>query len=562
MASGTRKSGVLSPFWRESFSSVDRWFAFLRLLVILGGVTWVFVAPLEPYARVRLLYNFLFFCIYTVILYIFIFKYPRHLRTLYLVALLLDLVFLYWLLRLTGGFHSDFYLGFFLLIALHSFYFGLRIGIEVMLLSSMVYIAAGRFDFSRITLVELGLRLVFFLLVAVSMGLLSLKERRDRARIERLNRELDRRKQELEREKQKLEQILLGIGAGLVMVDPSLRIVWMNQVAESWFGKNASLEGKSCGQVLWNEEQTCDNCPSLRTFQNGTIEKSEFVRATGEDEKRYYRITTAPIHDETGNVRYVLELIQDVTEEKTLQAQVVQASKLAAIGELASGVAHEINNPLSSISVCVEEMAELVRSDEADEQEILECIDNVRREIYRCKQITTGLLNFSRKEEPKRVPTDVNQVMKNVALLVRYRAELSRKQIRYEYGEDLPLILAHPDELAQVFLNILINALDFTPSGGQIEVKTALDGRSSLVVEVRDSGCGIAPRDLSRIFSPFFTTKPRGKGTGLGLSISKRIVERHGGTIEVESEKGKGTTVRIVLPTNGSRSPLNGTGIV
>ncbi len=533
------------------FTSVDRWFALLRLLVILGGVSWVFVAPLQTATRVRLIYNFLFFCAYTLILYVFIFRYPARLRTLYLVALLLDLAFLFWLIRLTGGFRSDFYLAFFLLIALHSFYFGLRIGMEVMLLSSVVYVAAGNLDFSRITLVELGLRLVFFLLVAVSMGLLSLKEQRDRERIQRLNVELDRRKQELEQEKQKLEHIILGIGAALVMVDRSLNVVWLNEIAEHWFGPFERVEGERCSRLLWGRNEACENCPAVRTLRSGDIEKNEFVRAVGEDEKRYYRITTAPIRNENGDIDFVLELIQDVTEEKTLQAQVIQASKLAAIGELASGIAHEINNPLSSIAVCVDELVELERAETAeDPKAVSECVEVIKREIYRCKQITMGLLNFSRQGEPERIPTDVNQVLKNTALLVRYRAELSRKRIRYRLAENLPIIMAYPDELAQVFLNVMINALDFTSPGETVEVVTELNGRSEILVKVVDHGCGIPRKNLRRIFSPFFTTKPAGEGTGLGLSISKRIVERHGGRIEVESREGEGTTVIIRLPAN------------
>jgi len=541
---------IRALFDQPYFTSIDRWFALLRLLVILGGVSWVFIAPLDTATRVCLVYNFLFFCVYTIILYVFIFRSPAFLRTFYLIALLLDLAFLFWLIRLTGGFHSDFYLAFFLLIALHAFYFGLRIGVEVMLLSSVVYLAAGNLDFSRITLVQLGLRLVFFLLVAVSMGLLSQKEQRDRERIQRLNVELDRRKQELEQEKQKLENIIFGIGAGLVMVDRDLKVVWLNEIAENWFGPFQKIEGEDCGRLLWSMEGRCENCPAVRTLSSGTIEKSEFVRTVGEDEKRYYRITTAPIWDEEGNIRFVLELIQDVTEEKTLQAQVIQASKLAAIGELASGIAHEINNPLSSIAVCVDEMAELERSGTPDPEAISECIQVVKKEIYRCKQITTGLLNFSRQAEPEQVPTDVNQVLKNTALLVRYRAELSRKQIRYQLAGNLPIIMAEPDELAQVFLNVIINALDFTSPGETIDVVTELDGRSEIVVKVIDHGCGIPARNMRRIFSPFFTTKPAGEGTGLGLSISKRIVERHGGRIEVESQEGKGTTVIIRLPAN------------
>jgi|GEM_PF-2085179 PAS domain S-box-containing protein len=562
MASGQKAGREPKSLWQRfheaPFTSVDRWFALLRVTVILGGLGWLFLAPLDPQQKKLIFYDFLFFCAYTIVLYIFIFQYPQSLRSIYLIALLLDLAFLYFLIRYTGGLHSDFFIAFFLLIALHSFYFGLRIGLTVMLLSTFVYLAAGYQDWHRFSLVELGLKITFFLLVAVSMGLLSLKEKRDRERIQRLNEELDRRKAELEREKEKLENIIVGIGAGLVMVDRQLRIVWANPIAEGWFGPKESLLGRTCGQALWGEDTPCDACPTILSFQKGTVEKGEYSRITPEGDRRFFRITTAPIRSEQGEVEYVLELIQDITEEKTLHAQVVQASKLAAIGELASGVAHEINNPLSAIAVCVEELLELAKntSDDPDstQKELLDCVQSIKNDIQRCKRITTGLLNFSRKQEPTFEPIDVNQILMNLGLLVRHRAELSQKTVDFQLSRGLPLIMGSADELAQVFLNIIINALDFTPSGKSITVRSERLNEREICVQIADEGCGIPEENLSKVFSPFFTTKPPGEGTGLGLAISKRIIDRHGGKIKILSKEGEGTTVRVILPVEPEKA--------
>lgn len=552
------RTGFVSRLYREPFSAVDRWFATLRVLVIVGGAAWLFVATVPSPHRTYLFYNFLFFCFYSVVLYFIIHKYPRYLRQLYLTALLLDLLFVYWLVRYTGGFDSDFFLAFFLLIALHSFYFGMRIGVEVMLLSSCIYLLAGDFDWTAISPVRLVLRLTFFLLVAVSMGLLSRKEQGDRQKIERLNEELDRRRLELEREKEKLENILVGIGAGLVLVNRDMRIEWMNKVAESWFGPLERLRGMPCASGLWGKDGQCTNCPTQKSFRSGTVEQADFERRISMVQRQFFRLTSAPIRNEEGETVNVLELIQDITEEKALQAQLVQSSKLAAIGELASGIAHEINNPLSSIVVCVEELGELFgngqKNDTQSGRDILECIQSIKNDIYRCKRITTGFLNFSRRKETRFEPTDINQLLMNTALLTRHKAQKGHTEINFYLSSRLPLVMAEADELTQVFLNILINAMDFTPPGKSIDVHSETLEEDKVAIRIVDRGCGIPQENLSNIFGTFFTTKPPGQGTGLGLPISKRIVERHRGRIEVQSKVNQGTTVTVVLPIDPDRA--------
>ncbi|MDZ7363316.1 MAG: PAS domain-containing protein, partial [candidate division KSB1 bacterium] len=341
---------AITWLYREPFSNVDRWFALLRLLVILGGFIWLGMASIPMPQRVFLLYNFLFFLSYSALLYFFILHFPRHLRTLYLIALLLDLIFLYWLVRYTGGLLSDFILAFFLLIALHSFYFGLRLGLLVVAASSFVYLLAGQFDLSVLPAAQLGLRLTFFLLVAVSMAMLSRKEQSDRTRIEKLNAELERRRFELQTEKEKLTKIIGGIDAGLCLVDRGTHLVWVNNIVESWFGAFERLRGRTCARALWGNDGLCHQCPTVKSFQDGTVAQAELERTTSSGQRKFYRLTSAPIRNEQGEVVNVLELIQDITEEKALQAQLAQSAKLAAIGELASGIAHEINNPLSSIA--------------------------------------------------------------------------------------------------------------------------------------------------------------------------------------------------------------------
>lgn len=559
--------GAVTRLYREPFSNVDRWFALLRLLVMAGGFTWLGMASIPMPQRAFLLYNFLFFLSYSALLYFFILHFPQHLRQLYLTALLLDLIFLYWLVRYTGGLQSDFILAFFLLIALHAFYFGLRLGLLVVAASSLVYLLAGKFDLSALPAAQLGLRLTFFLLIAVSMAMLSRKELSDRAHIEKLNAELEQRRFELQTEKEKLTKIIGGIDAGLCLVDRGTHLVWVNNVVESWFGPFERLRGLMCAQALWGNDGLCMKCPTVKSFRDGTVEQAELERTTSSGQRKFYRLTSAPIRNERGEVINVLELIQDVTEEKALQAQLAQSGKLAAIGELASGIAHEINNPLGSIAVCVEDLSEMLNNGKLaaapTERDIQECIQSIKNDINRCKRITTGLLNFSRHKAPQFEPVEVNQVLRNAALFTRHKAEQSHLQIKFDLSPDLPLVMAETDELAQVFLNVLINAMDFSPAGKSIEVFTEKHGQNEIAIRIVDHGAGIPWVNLPKIFSPFFTTKPPGQGTGLGLAISQRIVKRHGGRIEVQSIVGKGTTVTIILPvaeawskTENSAAPL------
>jgi signal transduction histidine kinase len=411
---------------------------------------------------------------------------------------------------------------------------------------------AGNFDFTDITPIQVVLRLTFCLLVAFSMGLLSNKEQSDRTRIEKLNAELEQRRFELQTEKEKLTKIIGGIDAGLCLVDRGTHLVWVNNVVESWFGPFERLRGVMCAQALWGNDGLCMKCPTVKSFRDGTVEQAELERTTSAGQRKFYRLTSAPIRNERGEVVNVLELIQDVTEEKALQAQLAQSGKLAAIGELASGIAHEINNPLGSIAVCVEDLSEMLSNDKLSEAsqdgDIHECIHSIKNDISRCKRITTGLLNFSRHKAPQFEPVEVNQVLRNAALFTRHKAEQSHLENKFDLSPDLPLVMAEADELAQVFLNVLINAMDFSPAGKSIEVFTERHGQNEIAIRIVDHGAGIPWVNLPKIFSPFFTTKPPGQGTGLGLAISQRIIKRHGGRIEVQSIVSQGTTVTIILP--------------
>jgi PAS domain S-box-containing protein len=231
------------------------------------------------------------------------------------------------------------------------------------------------------------------------------------------------------------------------------------------------------------------------------------------------------------------------------QAQLIRSAKLAAIGELAAGVAHEINNPLTSIMGFTRLLLQKVDDDDPMKED-LQIID---REAARTKAIVRGLLDFARQREPRLESANVNEIVRTTMALVHHQAKGTGVIIKESFDETLPLVSLDANQIEQVFLNIVTNAIQAMPEGGELKVLTAyrphaVDGADCVAVEFHDTGTGIAEENLPRIFDPFFTTKEVGQGTGLGLSISYGIVESHGGWIEVETEMGQGSTFKVMLP--------------
>ena len=236
--------------------------------------------------------------------------------------------------------------------------------------------------------------------------------------------------------------------------------------------------------------------------------------------------------------------VEDRTKElRTAQEQLVQAEKLASIGQLAAGVAHEINNPIGVILG----FAQLMLKRVPQENPMYKPLSTIEREGLRCKQIVQDLLDFARQGRTVLSRMNVNHVIDAAAELIPHHANsLSVKMVK-GYASDLPPVLGDENQLQQVFLNILLNAYQAMPDGGQLRITSRLVG-PEIHATFADTGEGIAPENVKRIFDPFFTTKEVGQGTGLGLSISYGIIEQHGGTIDVDSQVGTGTKFTVRLP--------------
>jgi two-component system NtrC family sensor kinase len=267
-------------------------------------------------------------------------------------------------------------------------------------------------------------------------------------------------------------------------------------------------------------------------------------------------VTISPWRDEDGALSGLVVHLKDLTPQKEQQQRLEQASRLADIGQLAAGVAHEINTPLASIALRAES---LLRSSQEPALVALESFKNfprylktIEEETFRCKKIIRALLEFSSSHKPKTQPTDLNALAERAADLLGHQMRLKQVDLRLRLTPGLAHVPADDGQLRQVLLALLMNALDATRAGGHIDVETGRREPGQVVLAVRDDGEGIPPEIRDKIFSPFFTTKPFGQGTGLGLAICHGIVTSHGGTIEVESEAGQGARFSVLLPAGPS----------
>jgi PAS domain S-box-containing protein len=257
-------------------------------------------------------------------------------------------------------------------------------------------------------------------------------------------------------------------------------------------------------------------------------------------------LVISPIVDGNGHIVGFLGAHRDITEQKILEQQLVRSQKMESIGTLAAGIAHEVGNPLTSISSLVQVIQRTTADEFAKEK-----LELIKDQINRIARIIRDLVDFSRPSSYVIKPTDVNKVIREALNIVQYGKKVKDIAFTLELADDLQSLPVVPDQLAQVFINILMNAVDsLDGKPGSIWIHSRVNGE---VVEVlvKDTGKGIAPDDREKIFEPFFTTKAVGKGTGLGLWVSYGIVQSFGGDIEVDSDLGRGSTFRIQLPING-----------
>lgn len=312
------------------------------------------------------------------------------------------------------------------------------------------------------------------------------------------------------------------------------------------------IPGQKCYELFAGYTGPCPGCPlkNLSTRTDDELKRIELERFPKNG--RQYEVSAYALPEvasATGDE--VVLYYRDVTDERQLQRRLRQAEKMAAVGTLAGGVAHEINNPLGGILAFTQLALKQLDQQHPAREDLVE----VERAVLRCKNIVQNLLDYSRQDlhEPKK-QISLNDVVKNSQAYMDLSSKEYEVQVQVNLQEDLPLLVGQSGPLQQVFLNLFTNALQAVDKGsGEIYVSTQVkDGLVSL--QIKDNGCGMNPEEVDRIFEPYFTTKKQGEGTGLGLSICYKIVHEHHGKIQVESKKGEGTIMSLVFPqTKGSR---------
>jgi PAS domain S-box-containing protein len=332
----------------------------------------------------------------------------------------------------------------------------------------------------------------------------------------------------------------------IYIVDPAYKLIAINMNrADVTERSPKELVGKLCFTALFQRQAPCPGCLVEKTLQTGINTRRTERRWISEESSIDLEVSTFPIWDQEKQIVQTFLFEEDVTERQQLQASLAQSEKLAAVGQLAAGVAHEINNPLTAILANAQL---LQRKLPAQDKDLQEMVGLIIQASDRASQAVRDLLDFARRERYDLNPTDINETIQRTLSLMAHELGARSIALKFDPAPDLPAVMASVDHLQGVWLNLLINAIDaIDPGPGTIHIKT---GRvdDTIQVSVIDNGMGIPPEHISRIFEPFYTTKDPGHGTGLGLSVCHQIITRHGGQIQVSSQPDEGTAITVTLP--------------
>jgi two-component system NtrC family sensor kinase len=384
--------------------------------------------------------------------------------------------------------------------------------------------------------------------------------------VHRLTGEVARSARQVEDERRLTARIIDSLPLGLYVVDRDYRVQAWNSNREIGFqGVSRDLAmGKLIFEVLHRQPADALRAEFDEVFTTGRLQQFN-IDSEASGTRRTFRITKIPMRLDDGAVTHVISIGEDITEWATAQERWAQSEKLAAIGQLAAGIMHEINNPLATVAACSESLSlsldDLRRAGVEIPPNTEEFTRIIDQEVQRCKRIIDSLLTFSRPQSVEKQPTDLNAVIEQSLFLVKHHERFARLRLQTILDPELPNVPANAEQLIQVVMALLINAADAMNETGAITIRTrrGLSDAEAVIVEVIDAGAGIARTELPKIFEPFYTTKPPGRGTGLGLSVCYSIIAGHGGRIEVDSAVGAGSTFRILLPNaNALGGPAGG----
>jgi len=332
-----------------------------------------------------------------------------------------------------------------------------------------------------------------------------------------------------------------GITDLILILDSDYNIVFANKAFCDFFDFEnvGKIIGRKCYEAIQNDNEYCIDCPTEKTLESGkviTVEKS----LRGEILKYW----TYPVYNGKNTIENIVSFSRIITRQKRIEQELIQSEKSKGIGQLAAGVAHELNNPLCAILGFSELLKESIKETDANYGMVNDIIESVQQS----KKLVQGLLDYSRQSVTNTDYYSISDVVIHAISMSKYKLRMKKLNIDLHYGNDLPKVKIDMQKTVQAFLNIIMNSIDASPKEGSIFIRADRHGEEYVSITFCDNGCGIPQENISQIFNPFFTTKEVGQGTGLGLSIAHSIIEQQNGKIRVESELGKGSTFEILLP--------------
>lgn len=364
--------------------------------------------------------------------------------------------------------------------------------------------------------------------------------------LEENNENLNVSQEQLVHSRNTLRTLFDNIPESFYIVDEEYNLMAINLSRADRAGEVPQLlVGKKCYEGLFNLNSPCPGCLVAKTIKTEKSEVRRMRYLQRNSSNMEWEIHTYPVPVIPGTLRQVILLEQNITEKRKMEAELIQSEKLAAVGQLAAGIAHDINNPLTSIIA----NAQMIKADLTEDQtDLVQCANLIELAGTKATQVVRNLLSSVRKEDFLFSPIDLNDSIQTSLMLLSHEFLSHEINITFDRGYDMPKIMASENYLQSVWMNLIMNAIEaIHDKQGKIDISTKFDG-NSFIVRVQDNGDGIPDEYIGQIFEPFFTTKHNEEGTGLGLTSVRRIVQAHNGQIMVESELGKGSTFTVVLP--------------
>jgi PAS domain S-box-containing protein len=362
--------------------------------------------------------------------------------------------------------------------------------------------------------------------------------------------ERERAQEEILKSKTMLQSVFDGISDPLVMMGTDLTVKMLNTPAADYYQvKPEDVIGKSCYETFQGRGEPCEDChipAAVLRAKSMTLERKGLINPD-----RLEQVVIYPIKEEGTQVSSAIIHIRDITETRFMERQLIRSEKLASLGLLVSGVAHEINNPLAIINEkagLMKDILEFAAKDFQHQEKFLGLLDSIFTSVNRSRVITRRLLGFAKAVDVKVETIDMNQLLEEVLGFLEKEAFHRKLSVDLDFSADLGALESDRGQLQQVFLNIIKNAFEVMDDGGHLSIKTGLNDAGMVQISITDDGKGMSPEQVENIFEPFYTSG-KASGTGLGLFITHGIITKNlGGQISVESEEGKGTTFTVELP--------------